>query len=626
MKRIINYIFLYLIILGCNTKPSTVFQDSSYSASTERIESKVNTTYFIDPNNGSDNNLGTIKSEPWKTFKRVNQLLLTKGNRVEILSAGVFRESLVLIGSGTKEFPITVQFAPGKYNFYPQNAFKRKFHISNTNDAPDSLKAIAFYLLNSEFINIKANGADVVFRGKVMEMCIDNCKNIIIDGISFDYHRPTVSELKVISANNHSVDVKIHVDSKYKIVDSSLVWIGEGWQHKAKSLWQSLNPNTQRLRRQNISVNNMRFSELSENRVRIHFDKNPEFEEGLIYQNRDTFRDYSAIFMRRSKNILWKNVNIYFMHGMGFVSQFCENITYDSLYVGPRKEKGRTCAAWADILHFSSCKGKIEVKNSYLSSANDDAINVHGTYLRIVDIISKQKINVRFMHPQTFGFDAFQAGDSIEFINSKSLLPYSKNLVTKANKLNDKDIELTLEQVLPKNIQTNDVIENITWTPDVTIRNSKIKYIPTRGILVTTRGKVIIENNEIIKTSMSSILIADDANSWFESGYVQNAIIRNNKFIECGEPVINIHPENSEIIEGYHVHTNIQITNNQFKLKNKLLLSAKSTKNIRFTNNTIKVDQDIEVNNLLNLLTCSKIKVEGNSILNSKNNNLNKKQ
>lgn len=624
MMIIVNYLLFCILLVGCNSGKITSNSKIIYPDATERIESKVNTTYFIDPNNGSDNNLGTIKSEPWKTFKRVNQLLLTKGNRVEILSAGVFRESLVLIGSGTKEFPITVQFAPGKYNFYPQNAFKRKFHISNTNDAPDSLKAIAFYLLNSEFINIKANGADVVFRGKVMEMCIDNCENIIIDGISFDYQRPTVSELKVLSVNDHFVDVNIHVDSKYKIVDSSLVWIGEGWQHKAKSLWQSFNPNTQRLRRQNIFVNNMRFSELSENEVRIHFDKNPGFTERFIYQNRNTFRDYSAIFMQRSKNIIWENVNIYFMHGMGFVSQFCENITYDSLYVGPRKEKGRTCAAWADILHFSSCKGKIEVKNSYLSAANDDAINVHGTYLRIVDIISKQKIKVHFMHPQTFGFDAFQAGDSIEFINSKSLLPYSKNLVTKANKLNEKEIELTLNQDVPSDVKLKDVIENITWTPDIHITNSIITHIPTRGILVTTRGKIVIENNEILKTNMSGILIANDANNWFESGFVQNAIIRNNKFIKCGEPVINIHPENSEIIEGYPVHTNIQITNNQFKLKNKLLLSAKSTKNIRFTNNTIEVDQDIEVNNLLNLLTCSKIEIEGNSILNSKNDNLNK--
>ena len=43
---------------------------------------------------------------------------------LEILSAGSFRESLFLIGRGTIEDPIIVQFAPGTYNFYPENAVK----------------------------------------------------------------------------------------------------------------------------------------------------------------------------------------------------------------------------------------------------------------------------------------------------------------------------------------------------------------------------------------------------------------------------------------------------------------------------------------------------------------------
>ena len=308
------------------------------------------------------------------------------------------------------------------------------------------------------------------------------------------------------------------------------------------------------------------------------------------------------------------------MHGMGFVSQLCENITDDSFYVGPRKGSGRTCAAWADIFHFSNCKGNIEVKNSYLSSANDDAINVHGTYLRIVNVISKQKIKVRFMHPQTYGFNIFSIGDSIEFIRAKSLIPFSKNIIAKSVLLNDKEIELSLEQIIPNNIQTNDVIENITWKLDVKISNIKITHIPTRGILVTTRGKVIIENNEIIKTSMSGILIANDANSWFESGYVKNVIIRNNKFIECGEPVIKIHPENSKIIDGYPVHKNIQITNNQFELKNKLILSAKSTGYIEFSNNIIEVNQNIKINNMLNFNACSNVAINGNLVKSSLDN------
>ena len=46
--------------------------------------------------------------------------------------------------TGTVESPITIKFASGTYNFFPEAAYKKKFNISNTNDAPDHLKAVAF--------------------------------------------------------------------------------------------------------------------------------------------------------------------------------------------------------------------------------------------------------------------------------------------------------------------------------------------------------------------------------------------------------------------------------------------------------------------------------------------------
>ena len=174
------------------------------------------------------------------------------------------------------------------------------------------------------------------------------------------------------------------------------------------------------------------------------------------------------------------------MHGMGIVSQFCENITIDSLIVRPKKDSGRTCAAWADILHFSGCKGKILVTNSYLSASNDDVVNVHGTHLQIVEKLSEKAVKIRFMHPQTFGFDAFFEGDSIEFIDPKSLLAYSSNVVEKAIQINEKGFELTLRRSFSDKVKVGDVIENITWTPELTIRNTKIVNNPVRGILVTT--------------------------------------------------------------------------------------------------------------------------------------------
>ena len=37
----------------------------------------------------------------------------------------------------------------------------------------------------------------------------------------------------------------------------------------------------------------------------------------------------------------------------------------------------------ADATHFSSCRGKIDSRNGLYEGMMDDAINVHGTYLKI---------------------------------------------------------------------------------------------------------------------------------------------------------------------------------------------------------------------------------------------------
>ncbi|MBK7105517.1 MAG: hypothetical protein IPH62_09550 [Ignavibacteriae bacterium] len=618
--KIILILYFVSLLIGCNFQNEKFESDIKYVQKNRRIISVKNRTYYIDPNIGSDTNIGIEKSMPWKSFKNINKLILTEGNRVEILSSGKFYESLFIIGKGSEENPIEIFFAEGRYDFYPTNALRKKFHISNSNDSPDSLKSIAFYFLDSKNINIKAKNADVIMRGKVIEVCINNCENVYIEGFSFDYSRPTVSEFIVENISDKFADVKVHKDSDYLIQSGKLIWIGEGWQHEANSLWQIFNPKSKEIYRHSIPIEDLHFEEKSKNQLRINFDKNPGFIKRVIYQNRDTFRDYAAVFINESKNITWKNINVYFMHGMGFVNQFSENLIYDSIIVVPRKDSERTSAAWADILHFSSCRGNIEISNSFLSAANDDAINVHGTHLKVTEILSDKKIRVRYMHPQTYGFNAFKSDDSIEFINSMSLLPKSKNIVLNSVMLDEKEIEITFKEKMSKNIQTNDVIENITWSPNFKITNTKITQIPTRGILVTTRGKIIIEYNEFLKTHMSAILIADDANSWFESGYVNDATIFNNKFIECGEPVVNIHPENLKVFDNKYIHKNINVLNNYFQLNNNLAFSVKNSSNILFENNIINSTQIKENQNYVKIENCANAKIVSNYINSTKIN------
>ncbi len=567
-----------------------------------------NTTYFIDPANGDDENSGLKKDNSWRTFIHLNQLKLSPGDRVEIVSPSALDQTLMLTGEGAIDNPVEVHFAKGRYDLLPDNLYRQKYNISNTNDSPDSLKAVGILLRHAKNFQISGEGAGIICRGKMIEVCIDSCENISIADLHFDYKRPTVSEFKIVDSGDGFADIKIHQDSKYKIENEHIKWIGEGWSYET-GLAQELNLQTNEVKRIPDPLKGLKIKELSPYLVRATGNNNMKI--GRIYQLRNTFRDYAAVFTRRSKNITWENVNFYFMHGMGIVCQFSDNLTFDSVSVAPDSSSGRTASAWADCLHISDCRGKVLVKDCIFSGAQDDAINIHGTYLGVVKKISDKKLIVRFMHKQTYGFLAFNPGDEIDFVNRETYASYGLNKVKDAILLNPKEILITLMESAPPKLKLKDVIENVTWTPEVEIRGCTVSRIPTRGFLLSTRRKVLVEENKFFATHMSAILMAIDASNWYESGYVRDMIIRNNKFILCGEPVILIEPGNR--LANDSVDQNIRIENNGFVLRDQIMVKAKSTKNLRVTGNTIVAKEKLDDEIAIKTSDCYEVNIDRNN-------------
>jgi hypothetical protein len=346
--------------------------------------------------------------------------------------------------------------------------------------------------------------------------------------------------------------------------------------------------------------------------VRAYFGKNPGFKKGLVYQDRDIIRDCVGFFMQRSKNISWKDVNVYFMHGMGVVSQFCENINMDKVRVKPKEGSGRTCSAWADILHFASCKGNIEISNSYLSAANDDAINVHGLHLRILGSPSPKQLKVAFIHGQTYGFEAFAPGDSINLTRSTTLIPFAQNVVENIAKINDKEYLLTLKNTVPADVLKDAVVENVSWTPSLLAHGNIITRLSTRGMLITTPRKVVVERNQFSDLLMSPILVENDANGWFESGSIKNMVIKDNDFKRCGGPIINFHPENR--LYDKAVHQNISILNNKVELRGGSFVAAKSVNNLLIAGNKIITLKPTTIEALVSQQNATGVKIEGNEI------------
>jgi hypothetical protein len=579
-------------VLTAEAQPSAFGMQNVYPEPEQRLTSPGDTTFYVDPVSGNDNHSGTNNDQAWRTFVPVNARLFAPGDRIEIIRPGAFYESLMPMGSGRVDSPVEIHFAPGRYDFFPGNALKLKLNISNDNDTPESPKAIAMMFQDTHFFRISGDKTDFYIHGKMIEVMLDHATDMKFTNVSFDYDRPTVSELRILSVNNGFAEVQIQRDSTYGLSKGKLVWLGEGWQSFGFDLCQEYDPAGGHVwRRDSPLAEVSHVDELSKGRLRLYFDHNPGFIAGHIFQFRDVRRDCVGVFMLRSRDIAWEHCHFYFMHGLGLVAQFSENLDFKNVDIAPRPGSGRTCAGWADLLHFSGCRGLVRIQDCHLEGMNDDAVNVHGTFLRIMNAPKPDQVLLRFMHWQSYGFEAFSPGDDIEFVSHTSLRGYQTNQVKSVMVVDEKDVLLTLESPIPDPLGAQDVVENMTWTPSVEITGCSVSVDSCRGFLLSTLRPIRIINNTFVKTTMSAILIADDANSWFESGEVRDVLIQSNRFVKCAEPVIAITPENITDNPDEPVHRHIQILNNLFDLTGQNAISARSVDALTIRDNSFSASR-----------------------------------
>lgn len=460
------------------------------------------------------------------------------------------------------------------------------YYCTNTakrHENPTGKRYTAMYLKEKSDITIDGNGATVLVHGKMTPMLFDRCSNITVKNLTVDYACPTMAEFTVTVNDNGKCEIKINSDCLYRIDGNDLIWQGEPdkngkpyWEDhyfKSRRMIKLLDPATglyRDFRRDDLEFSSI--EECSNGTLKVEL-KNKEvyFPAGAVIQSRNIVRDQTGALFQRCKNLTFENLRIKFMHGLGMVSQFCDNVTFKNCDLTPAE--GRTAASTADFFQFSGCKGNLLVENCKAGGAHDDFINVHGTHLRIIDAdTAKNGLTLRFMHDESWGFQAFEKGDIVDFIKWNTLIPYNTAKVLTFTKVNDTDIYIELDRELPEIEIGKDVIENATWTPNVYVRNCHFGLTCGRGILCTTRGEVIIENNRFENVWGPALLIEDDCNFWFESGYTNEIIFRNNTVINCtyakmypGAPAIRYSPKVMDESSTQFVHGKLTLIGNSFE-------------------------------------------------------------
>lgn len=520
-----------------------------------------------------------------------------------------------------------LSFEKGRYDVWPEGTIRREYFISNTSteqECPSKVKTIGLLFEEMKDLTIEGNGATLMFHGKMTTIALERCKNLVFNDLHIDFERPAGSEMTFTRVEGDEVEVSVHRDTRYEIVNGRMNLYGEGWRSN-KNHCIEYNPVDSTFRySQGWNILSAAVAkEMAPNVVRFHVPKGFHPRVGNTLTIRDIIRDQVGWFILESQDITLSQIQMHYMHGLGIVSQYTRNITMDRVKCMPREGSGRLLAASADMMHFSGCSGKVKVDRCYFAGAQDDPINVHGTNLRAVEKVNASTLNLRFMHGQSYGYNAYFEGDTVAFIKASTMERFASAQVTAVKRLTDRIVQVTFDRDIPQGLELNhDCVENISCTPEVEIRHCYFTRTNTRGTLMTTPRKVVIADNIYYKTGMSAILIEGDAEGWYESGPVNDVLIQNNIFIGCaysGGPdnaVIALNPSNTAVDADRPVHRNVRIMGNTFQTFGNPVLYAKSTENLIFKGNNVScISSDSFLQKLLFILNgCKGVTIGKNKL------------
>lgn len=528
----------------------------------------------------------------------------------------VLQKALAKIKAEYKEGEkVILRFPEGRYEFHEKGAAVREYYISNHDQT--NPKKVGIALEDMKNLTLDGQGSEFVFHGRMLPVSLLRSENCLLKNFSIDFENPHIAQVKIVENDPQDgivfepapwVDYRIAKDSIFEAY-------GEGWTMR-HSWGIAFDGDTKHLvyNTSDIGCPTKGASEVAPRRIHAPGWKDARLVPGTVVAMRGWGRPTPGIFLSHDVNTTIENVKVHYAEGMGLLAQLCENITLEKFGVCLKGDADpRYFTTQADATHFSGCKGKIVSCNGLYEGMMDDAINVHGTYLKVVKRVDDRTLVGRYMHGQSWGFEWGCPGDEVQFIRSNtmelvgkqnkiiSIRPYDKEQTEGA-----REFLITFQEPVDQviNEQSGSGIENLTWTPEVLFSGNVIRNNRARGSLFSTPRKTIVENNLFDHTSGAAILLCGDCNGWFETGACRHVIIRKNRFVNAltnlfqfTNAVISIYPEIPDLKgQQQYFHGGpeggIVIEDNEFETFDAPILYAKSVDGLVFRNNTIKLNTE----------------------------------
>ena len=519
-------------------------------------------------------------------------------------------KALQAIAAETKGNTVTILLPKGRYDFYPDGASEREYYISNHDQDNPKMVGLSFEQMQNMVFD--GQGSEFIFHGRMLPVSLVGSDNCTLKNFSIDFENPHISQVKILKNDtvNGLITYEVAPWVQYEIRDSNFVAKGEGWEHIPRS-GIAFEGATKRLvyTTSDIAVATRRVKEIAPRQIEATW-RNKKLIPGTVVAMRGWGRTTPGVFLYHDTDTKLENIQVHYAEGMGLLAQLCQNITLNKFNVCLKGEDDARCfTTQADATHFSGCKGVINSCDGLYEGMMDDAINVHGTYLKVIRRIDDRTLVGRYMHDQSWGFRWGEPGDSVQFIRANtmeltgnvnridSIRPYDR-----ATEKGAREFLITFRNPIANEISENGAygIENLTWTPEVLFARNTIRNNRARGALFSTPRRTTVEDNFFDHTSGTAILLCGDCNGWYETGACRDVLIRRNRFVNAltslyqfTNAVISIYPDIPELDkQQQYFHggkgKGIVIEDNEFDMFDAPLLYAKSVDGLWFRRNIIR--------------------------------------
>ena len=501
--------------------------------------------------------------------------------------------------SCAKEKEIKIVFEKGVYNFLPEYAHTRFSYITNHGNG---YKNVAFRFEDFNLVEVDGNGSEFIFHGQFAPFQFENCKNIKVKNITIDWNIPFIFQAEVLATNTKEgyMDVKPLTDGySWNFKENNITFPNiNGFNFHELGHTHCFDPKTKSTFHGSfgLHLNPKKVKKLQKEVFRFYekLQKFPPVGAIVASKGGKHLNRYAPAFQTQEcKNVVYDKVIIHHALGMGFLFERTENIKIINSGVYTRDGSDRYISSTADATHFANCKGDVLVENCRIEGMLDDGTNVHGTYVKIDKVIDEYSVQIALHHFEQKGFKFADKDDEVWFIQKPSPSRGAVNKVSRAEFINDTYTKLTFENKIPANLAKGDVLENKTWNPVFTMRNCKVTKHRARNAMIKTPLKIVIEGN-YFSSDMASIGLRGETFKWYESGAVEDVIIRNNTFVDCGHggtdhPVLWVSPKLNKGFDQTEIYDrNIIFENNIIETFNNRIVWADRLDNLMFKNNTIK--------------------------------------